>query len=74
MVVELKRAEDTSESAVGQIARYLGWVEENFAKENRVQVLLVVRSASKESRYAVKALKDCELATYEVIFRFDAVS
>lgn len=74
LVVELKRTEETSDAAVGQIARYLGWVKDNLAKENRVRGLLVVRSASEELQYATKALRDCQLATYEVVFKFNVTT
>lgn len=73
LVVELKRTEDTSDSVVGQIGRYLGWVGDNLAKERNVRGLIIVRSASEELRYAVKALRDCQLATYDLVFRFHAV-
>ena len=71
LVVELKRTEDTSDRTVGQIARYMGWTGENVAKGKKVRGLLIVRSASEELRYAVKALKDCQLATYELAFNIN---
>jgi hypothetical protein len=74
LVVELKRTEDTSDKAVGQIARYLGWVLENIGRNKNVEGLLVARSASEELKYAVKALKNCELFTYEIQFKFHHVS
>ena len=70
LVVELKRTEDTSDSAAGQIARYIGWVKENLAKEKSVYGLLIAHSASEQMKYALKALKDCKFATYEVAFKF----
>lgn len=73
LVIELKRTEDTSDKAVGQIARYLGWVQENLAKDKKVEGLLITRSASEELKYAVKALKNCKLFTYEVHFKFTSV-
>ena len=74
LVIELKRTEDTSDSAVGQIARYLGWVRDNLGKTKKVEGLLVARSASEELKYAVKALKECKLFTYEIQFKFSHVS
>lgn len=70
LVVELKRTEDTADYAIGQIARYMGWVKENLAKGKKVYGLLVVRSASEELRYAVKAVSNCRLTTYEMAFNF----
>jgi hypothetical protein len=74
LVVELKRTEDTPDKAVGQIARYLGWVQDNLGKTKRIEGLLVARSASEELKYAIKALKDCKLFTYEIQFKFRYVS
>jgi len=70
LVLELKRTEDTSDVAAGQIARYLGWVKENLAKETNVFGILIAHSVSEELKYAVKALINCKLATYEVSFKF----
>ncbi|MEM3697685.1 MAG: hypothetical protein QXQ94_09340 [Candidatus Bathyarchaeia archaeon] len=70
LVIELKRTEDTSDKAVGQIARYLGWVETHLAKGKNVKSLIITRSSSEELRYAVKALKNCKLFTYELQFKF----
>jgi len=74
LVIELKRTEDTSDKAVGQIARYLGWVHENLSKNKKVEGLLIARSASEELKYAVNALKGCKLLTYEIQFKFTPVS
>jgi RecB family endonuclease NucS len=69
-VVELKGTEDTPDKAVGQIARYIGWVQENVGKDKKVEGILVARSASEELKYATKALKQCKLFTYEIQFKF----
>jgi len=74
VVIELKRTEDTSDKAVGQIARYLGWVRENLGKTKKVEGLLVARSANEELKYAIKALKDCRLFMYEIQFKFTQVN
>jgi hypothetical protein len=73
LVIELKRTEDTSDKAVGQIARYIGWVQENLAKGKKVEGILIARSASEELKYAVKALKNCKLFTYEIQFKFTPI-
>jgi hypothetical protein len=70
LVVELKGTEDTPDKAVGQIARYIGWVQENVGKDKKVEGILVARSASEELKYATKALKQCKLFTYEIQFKF----
>ena len=74
LVVELKRTEDTPDKAVGQIARYIGWVQENIGKGKVVESILVARSASEELKYATRALKDCMLFTYEIQFKFNRMA
>lgn len=68
LVVELKRTSETSDDAVGQIARYIGWAQENLAKQHGVQGIIISQSASEELKYAVKAIRDCGFAVYEVRF------
>ncbi len=74
VVVELKRTQETSDKVVGQIARYLGWVESELAGDNPVHGLIVTQTASQRLKYAVQALKDCELATYKLNFYFELQS
>lgn len=71
LVVELKRTEDTPDKAVGQIARYTGWILENIGKGKTVESILIARSASEELKYATRALRDCKLFTYEIQFKFN---
>lgn len=57
IVVELKRKgiDDT----VGQILRYVGWVEENLKKPNeKVYGLIVAQEIDKKLHYAIKVAKD----------------
>jgi len=74
LVVELKRTEDTPDKAVGQIARYTGWVLENIGKGKTVESILIARSASEELKYATRALRDCKLFTYEIQFKFNRMT
>ncbi|MCL9815278.1 endonuclease NucS domain-containing protein [Natranaeroarchaeum aerophilus] len=71
VIVELKRTQKTSDKVVGQIARYLGWAEAELAVDNQVHGLIVTQTASERLKYAVRALKDCELATYKLNFHFE---
>ena len=70
VVVELKRTQDTSDNVVGQIARYIGWVESEIADGSPVHGLIVTQTASQRLQYAVQALADCGLATYRLDFEF----
>lgn len=73
LVVELKRTQDTSDTVVGQIARYLGWVDSELADEGETRGVVVTQTASQRLKYAVRALSDCELATYRLDFEFSLV-
>jgi hypothetical protein len=72
--VELKRTDDTPDKAVGQIARYTGWILENIGKGKTVESILIARSASEELKYATMALRDCKLFTYEIQFKFNRMT
>lgn len=71
LVMELKRTSETADDAAGQIARYIGWVQEHLAKKNNVLGVIIAHSASEELKYAVKALRNCKFATYEVSFKIN---
>lgn len=73
LVIELKRTKDTSDKVVGQIARYIGWVESEIANGSSVHGLIVAQTASQRLRFAVQALSDCNLSTYRLRFSFSNV-
>ena len=64
--IELKRNQ-TSDDTVGQIARYMGWVEEHLECEN-VKGVIVCGKYDKKLDYARKRVKDVEVFLYEVNF------
>lgn len=70
LVIEVKRGSDTSDKTVGQIARYIGWVEEQLAENNLVKGIIVSQGYSEKLKYAIKALKNCEVYTFEFKFEF----
>ncbi len=64
LVVELKVRRST-DAAVGQLLRYMGWVKENRAKDNEViQGLVISKSASKKILYALECVPNTELRLY----------
>jgi hypothetical protein len=68
VVVELKRGK-TSDAAVGQILRYVGWVEENLAKPGQKTQGIIIASAVDEAlRLAVRNLPAISVMTYKVDF------
>jgi len=69
VVIELKRGK-SSDSTVGQILRYIGWVEENLAKLNqKVRGIIIAKEVDDALRYAVKGLANVSVLTYQVDFK-----
>lgn len=68
VVVELKKGQ-TSDATVGQILRYIAWVEENIAdQDQRVEGIIVARDIDEALRYAVKNQPHIHVLTYRVDF------
>ena len=69
VVIELKRNQ-TSDDTVGQITRYMGWIEENLHDDN-VKGIIVAGKYDEKLYYAQKRLKDIEVFLYEVNFKLN---
>lgn len=68
VVIELKRDKSTDE-VVGQLCRYLGWVQENLAKGNqKVRGIICVHRSSEKLRLAVSAVSGIEIFEYTLNF------
>jgi hypothetical protein len=59
--------------ALGQLARYMGWVKMNLAGERDVRGVVVARSIDEKLRYAVCVIPHVALLEYEVDFRLHKV-
>ena len=68
VVIELKVGE-ARESAIGQIARYVGWYMR--ADGHRPRSILIAASFSEAVRYAAEAVPDLQLISYRVAFNFE---
>jgi RecB family endonuclease NucS len=69
VVIELKRGR-SSDSTVGQVLRYMGWVQENLAKAGqRVHGIIIAQDVDDALRYAVKGLMNVSVLTYKVDFK-----
>ena len=69
VVIELKRGR-TSDAAVGQVLRYMGWVAENLAKSNqKVRGIIISQEVDDALKYAVKGLSNVSVLTYKVDFK-----
>jgi len=67
-VFELK-LERGPDRALGQLARYMGWVKVNLAKAKSVHGVVVASSIDEKLRYAACVIPDVVLLEYEVEFR-----
>lgn len=69
LVVELKR-DQSSDDTVGQVLRYMGWIERHLAESGEeVRGLIIAREADDALAYALSALQNVDLMLYEVEFR-----
>lgn len=72
LVVELKR-DQTSDTTVGQVCRYMGWVKENLAeKSHTVEGLIIGHEADEKLYYTLKTVTDVRVMLYEVEFHLRA--
>ncbi len=68
LVIELKRRQ-TEDQTVGQVLRYMGWVQENMADDKTpVKGLIICREDTPKLRYALKNTNNVDLMLYEVSF------
>lgn len=69
VVIELKRGK-TSDAAVGQLLRYMGWVADNLAKSGqKVRGIIISQEVDDALKYAVKSLSNVSVLTYKVDFK-----
>ncbi|MDV2495789.1 MAG: endonuclease NucS [bacterium] len=74
VVFELKKGR-SGDIVVGQILRYMGWVQENLAKErSRVNGIIIANDLDKKLEYALKMISNVELFIYSVSFELTKVS
>ena len=69
-VFELKRAR-SPDQAIGQVARYMGWVRETIGRGRQVRGVIVARTITDNLRYAILAMPNVSLFEYEVQFRLN---
>jgi len=67
VVVELKKNQ-TSDDTVGQLARYMGWIEENKPDGGQVKGIIIAAKYDERLYFALKKIKDTEVYLYNVSF------
>lgn len=69
LVIELKRAQ-APDDTIGQVMRYMGWVQKHLAsKGEEVRGLVISRDAHSALRYALAVTDKIDLLLYEVDFQ-----
>ena len=66
-VFELKRA-NSADRAIGQLTRYMGWVQQTIGRGRSVNGVIVARSISENLRYAASIVPNIHLFEYAVEF------
>lgn len=69
-VFELKRA-NSPDRAIGQLARYMGWVRRTIGRDRDVYGVLVAKSVGQNLRYAAIAVPNVFLFEYKVEFHLE---
>jgi hypothetical protein len=72
-VFELKRAR-SPDHAIGQLARYMGWVHHTIGAQNTVNGIIVAKQISDKLRYAVSVVPNVNLFEYQVKFHLTAAN
>lgn len=71
LVLELKRNQ-TSDQTVGQILRYIGWVNKHLAQgKEQVEGIIICRESDKALHYALSAVPNVQLRHYQVEFHLN---
>jgi len=73
LVIELKR-EQTSDDTIGQVLRYMGWVQQHLASQGEtVEGLIIARQSDARIRYALMHTTNVAFMCYQVGFHLQAV-
>jgi RecB family endonuclease NucS len=71
-VFEVKRGR-SPDHAIGQLARYMGWVKQTIGRDKRVSGVIVAKQIVANLRYAVSVMPNVTLFEYQVEFHLKAV-
>lgn len=66
-IFELKRA-SSPDTAIGQLARYMGWVKHTIGKDRDVNGVIVAKTINERLKYAASILPNVHLFEYDVKF------
>lgn len=66
-VFELKRA-NSPDRALGQVARYMGWVKQTIGSNSKVYGVIIAKTISEKLKYAKMVVPDVYLFEYQISF------
>jgi predicted RNA-binding protein len=73
VVIELKRGK-SSDATVGQILRYISWVEENLAEQSQgTRGIIIAREIDDALKYSIRGLSQVSVLTYRVDFELRSI-
>lgn len=70
VVIELKKNQ-TSDDTVGQLARYMGWLEEHKTGGKPTKGIIIAAQYDQRLYYALKKMNDTEVYLYRVDFKLE---
>ncbi len=68
VVIELKKGQ-TSDDTVGQISRYMGWIDEHKSAKKDTKGIIITGQYDKRLYYAMKRIRDVDIFIYRVNFQ-----
>lgn len=68
VVIEIKKNQ-TSDDTVGQLTRYMGWLEEHKTEGKSTKGIIIAAKYDSRLYYALKKVKDAEVYLYRVNFK-----
>jgi restriction system protein len=73
VVIELKLGR-TSDTVVGQVQRYMGWVQEHYAEQGQtVEGIIIGAEDDARIRYALKVAPNIDLMKYTLDFKLESL-
>lgn len=73
VVIELKVSRGYDKT-IGQILRYMGWIQKNLAGEKAVRGIIVASEITDDLRLATSRIRDVKLMEYELSFKLKPVA
>jgi restriction system protein len=68
VVIELKKNQ-TSDDTIGQLTRYMGWLEEHKTQGKATKGIIIASAYDQKLRYALRKVQDVDVYTYQVDFK-----